>query len=457
MPNGRLYLVRRDSREFIGPMLIQEFQQRLARLEFGLQDEVSGHCGPWVLLDQKEILTLHYAEIASLLQESLPLSWREFTGHAKVISRQDSRRDRHKPMKSARTANHKSDAEDFNAYLQQRRRRQKILWGMAIVIVMIISTAGFWLNGRKDDVPSIVDINTLATKSDLSEFLNVMGLRVVPQAPRLIKNVKTQSAWLPYLRMYAFNTGGTMDGVPTKVLKGDLPPNAPADCSVDFFKRKWRENAGQVVLFSQGRALNKDPWTKLLAMDPNWVRRRASKGWIKPRNYYEACIIAGSIAIRSLAGEPGLGADVKDGMTPEVIGWISRRIQAQLDIVSLGKTNIPIDKSNVLGTLTCFDNAQFSNDIEACKSRFDAQLQPLLDERAVLSLLRVAVIGKNNQMDAGWVSAMQQAASKIMSEDVMSRADLAPESKFIGFMLSGSGVEQAITRTESDYQGVKFK
>ena len=67
----RYYLVRRDHREFIGPMVLDEFQDRLQRMEFGLQDEVSGHCGPWVVLDHKEDLTKHYPQIVEALGDSL--------------------------------------------------------------------------------------------------------------------------------------------------------------------------------------------------------------------------------------------------------------------------------------------------------------------------------------------------------------------------------------------------
>jgi hypothetical protein len=457
MASGRLYLVRRDGREFIGPMLLHEFQQRLARLEFGLQDEVSGHCGPWVVLDQKEILTLHYPEIASLLQDALPLSWREVTGHAKVISRQDQRRDRQKLARSSRTANHNAQTEDFNAYLRQRRQQKQLLWGAALLVVFVLLMTGFWWTGRKDDVPSLAEMNALANRLDPGEFLNVMGLRVVPQAAKLVKNAKTQATWMPYLRMYAFFTNGTIDGVSAKLLRGDLPPNAPTDCSVDFLKRKWRENAGQVALFSQGRSLSKNPWTKILAMDPNWVKRRPAKGWLKPRNYYEGCLIAASTAIRSLSGEPGLGADGKDGLTPEVMGWVSRRLQAQMDLVNFGKTNVPLDQSNLLGSLTCFDNVQFSADIEACKGRFDSQLQPLIDERTALALVRIAVNVKGGAVDANGLGLLRQSASKIMPEDVMSRADLAAESQLIGLLLSGSAVEQAISKTQSDHQDVVFR
>jgi hypothetical protein len=457
MPTGRLYLVRRDSREFIGPMLIGEFQQRLARMEFGLQDEVSGHCGPWIVLDQKDLLTMHYPEVAALLGDSLPLSWREVTGHAKVISRQDTRKDRHKKAGESKSANRKTDVEDFSAYLMRRRRHKNFNVAVALGFLVCAGLLGLWFAGKKDDLPNPTDIASLASKSDSTEFLNVMGLKVVPFAPRIVKNPKTQATWIPFLRMYAFSTNGAIDGVSSKYLRGDLPTYAPADCSVEVLKRKWRENAAQVALFTQGRVLAKNPWTKLLAMDPNWARRRSAKGWIKPRNYYEACLMAGSMAIRSVALEPGFGADPEDGVNSELLATISRRIQSQLEIINSGKTTMAVEKSSLLGSLTCLDNIQDVAELDRCKVSFDPQIRPLLDERTALALVRVAVNSSGGAADGRWMSAMNLAATRIMSEDVMSRADLSPESKLIGYLLSGSTVEQAIGKTETDNQEIRFR
>jgi hypothetical protein len=457
MSGGRLYLVRRDSREFIGPMVLAELRQRLSRLEFGMQDEVSGHCGPWVVLDQKEILTLHYPEIAELLQDSLPLSWREVTNHARVISRQDARRDRSGRSRSTRRGGAKTTTEDFNAYLKQRRLRQKIVWASIIFVVSSLTALGVWMAGRGDDLPSLSEISTLANKSDNREFMDVMASRVIPAAARIAKSPKTMTVWIPYLRMYAFNSGGVIEGVSARQLRGDLPQGAPADCGVDFLKRKWRENAEQIVQFSQGRTLSKNPWTRILAMDPQWVRRRPAKGWIKPRNFYEACLMNGIAAIRSLAGEPDLGADPKDGLTPELLGLISRRLQAQLELLTVGQTNVPTDRSSVLGALTCLESSQKMGDIDACKNRSDPQFQALLDERVAMALLRMALSASSVKVDTEWMTAMQQVASKIMAEDVMSRSDLSPEGQIIGFLLMGMGVDQAINKTELDHQDVRFR
>ena len=167
--------------------------------------------------------------------------------------------------------------------------------------------------------------------------------------------------------------------------------------------------------------------------------------------------MAGSMAIRSVALEPGFGADPEDGVNSELLATISRRIQSQLEIINSGKTTMAVEKSSLLGSLTCLDNIQDVAELDRCKVSFDPQLRPLLDERNALALVRVAVNSSGGAADGKWMSAMNLAATRIMSEDVMSRADLSPERKLIGYLLSGSTVEQAIGKTETDNQEIRFR
>jgi hypothetical protein len=457
----RLYLIRRDSREFIGPLTADDFKARISRMEFGLQDEISGHCGPWVVLDQIEPVQHHYPEIASLLSQNLPLSWREITGHAKVISRQDARREparggrKHKSNRS--NDSRRRDYDDLQEHIRNHQRRKSRNLIIALCSVVVLAAGLYVYNARRDDSAiSTTEAAALALKADTSEFMSYMGIKVIPGAGKMIRNPKNSAAWLPYLRMYAFHSTGAVDGVAPKTLRGDLPASAPLDCGVDSLKKRWRENASQIVSFTQGKSLSKNTWTRILAMDPHWIRRRVTKGWIKPRNYYEGCLQTGLTTVRSLSSDPNLGADPADQMTPEILSQAQRRLQAQLEILTTGKSSVPQDLSSVTGVLTCYDTAQTSAERDVCKSFGDNAFKVLYDERGLFSLVR-GIETSSGAVDSRSLTILKEASQRFPSEDAMSRNELVTEGKFIAAILSGLTVEQAMAKVEAENGDIKFR
>jgi hypothetical protein len=457
----RLYLIRRDTREFLGPMTADEFKEKISRMEFGLQDEISGHCGPWVVLDQIEPVQQHYPEIAALLSQNLPLSWREITGHAKVISRQDARRDsgrgnRNRKSTSSRESRRR-DYDDLQEYILKNQRRKNRNLIIALCSVALIAAGIYAFNSRKDDaMVSTAEASALASRPDTSEFMSYMGLKVIPGAGKMIRNPKNSAAWLPYLRMYAFHSTGSVEGVPQKTLRGELPSSAPLDCGVDTLKKRWRENSSQIVTFVQGKSLSKNTWTRILALDPHWIRRRYAKGWIKPRNYYEGCLQMALTSVRSLSSDTNLGADPNDQMTPEILNQVNKRLQSQLEILATGKSTVPSDLTSVTGVLTCYDSAQSMMERDTCKRFGDGSFNALFDERGLISILRVIELS-DGLPDVKSSAALKDASQRFPSEDFMSRNELVTEGKFIAAILSGLTVEQAIAKVEAENGDIKFR
>lgn len=450
MSQPRYFLVRREAKEFIGPMLIDEFKQRFDRLEFGMQDEVSGTCGPWVVLDNREETTKHYPEIARIFGENLPLSWREATGHAKVISRKDSRKDKRnefEQQKKART--------DFHRYMEMRKRKAIARTRLALFTVLISVGVGAWIVLDKDDTPEITEIQALAQKIDPTEFLNVMGVKVISQAPKLLKSQKLQPLWLPYVRMYAYFTTGSVEGISQKTLRGDVTPNLPQDCSVDFWKRKWKENPSSTLGFIQGVSLQKNPWTKLLSLDPDWVRRRPSKGWIRPKSFLEGCLMTAHTAIRSLSAEKN--PDGSDYIAGETVNGVMARLRHQIDAINNGRPSGASVSPGLLGQLICFESQVALADLERCKQGSDLQLKPLLDERYSLALLRLVLALKQPALDKSLVAVISGVLPKMISEDFMSRLDISPEIKLMGYLNSYGDVDQALARISEEYPEMNFK
>lgn len=453
---SRYYLVRRESREFIGPMMIDEFKNRLERMDFGMQDEVASHCGPWLVLDHKEDVSKHYPEISTALGDSLPLSWREVTGHAQVISRKDSRRDKKKQPSTKKS--HSQSRDGFNEFLRQKKiRSQRIKIGAFAVLATSAILAGIILS-KKEDSPSITEMTALANKSDPSEFLTIMGLKVIPNVGRLVKSNKVQVAWAPLLRMYAFYTTGSIDGVSPKLIRGELSAAAPQDCSVESWKLRWRENAGQVVQFLQGRALSKNPWTKVLSIDPNWLRRRSFKGWLKPRSYYEGCIMTAATAMRSIAGDSSFGSEPQDGVTADVLTMVSRRLQQQLDMITTGRVITASDKNSVLGAMTCVESWGSIPDLDSCRSSItEGPLKPLMDEKYGMALVRVAVNQAQGAPDPKLTMAIQSYLPKMGAEDLMSRLDVTAEFKLLTYLSNGGSVDLSLTKVEQEYVDVRLR
>lgn len=450
MSQPQYFLVRREAREFIGPMTIDEFKQRFDRLEFGMQDEVSGHCGPWVVLDHRDDMLKHYSEIARIFGENLPLSWRETTGHAKVISRKDTRKDKRSELEQQKKAR-----TDFHRYMELRKRQAIARTRMALLTVIVSLVVGAWIVLNKDEAPEITEIQALAQKVDPTEFLNVMGVKVIPQAARLSKSQKMQPVWLPYLRMYAFYTTGSIEGVSQKLLRGDVPQALPSECSVEFWKRKWRENVNSTVMFIQGTSMQKNPWTKLLSIDPDWVRRRPSKSWSRPRSYIEGCLMTAHTAMRSMSVEKN--SDGSEFVSMEVSSGILARLRFQLDAINSNRTNAPNGLTGLLAQLTCFESQTVFSDLDKCRQGVDQQFKPLFDERYALAVLRLVIGAKNPGLEKNLAIAVANSLPRMVAEDFMSRLDMAPEIKLMGYLNSYGDVDQALVRIGEEYPEMIFR
>lgn len=452
MSRSRYYLVRRECREFLGPMAASEFKQRFDRLEFGMQDEVSGHCGPWVVLDRKDELLKHYPELAKIFGEEIPLSWRENTGHAKVISRKDSRRDQKKNLDEQRRSRN-----DFHTYMEQRNRQSKTRKAVAFLTLAVSIAVSVFILTQRDEYPSVDDVALAAQKQDPSEFLNIMGLKVIPQAGKLVKSQKQQPIWLPYLRMYAYFTTGAIEGVSQKLLRGDTSLAAPQECSVDFWKRKWREMSDQNITFVQGKSLQKNPWTRLLAMDPEWVRRRPQKGWSRPRSYIEGCIMTAFTAMRSLVSGGKSDTEVSVDMPEGVSDMVLSRLKFQLDVINNSRA-AQVAGTGILSRLSCLETQVRVEDLNLCVNGLDPQWKPLVDERVGLAVLRIALQSADIQLDKQQLNQrLQSLATKFQTEDVMGRLDLGPEMKMVSYLAAGDSPSQAVSKIEQEYPDLKIK
>ncbi len=456
MGSTKIYLVRRDCRQFLGPMTKDEFRRSLARLDFGLQDEISGHTGPWVILDHKEQLTEAYPEISSLLAESLPLSWRETTSHARIISRHRTKSDR-----GLKSPSHKGGGDGFQEYLVKRRNRNRFVTVFALLLVIGLGYAyQAYLLKKKDDVPPVSEMQALSEKPDLTEFLNAMGIKVIPYAAKIIKSQKNGSSWLPLFRLYAFNSTGNIEGISQKILKGEVQANFNLECTVESWKRNWKENEVQTQQFLSGQSLQKNQWTRLLSMDPNWIKRRPQKGWEKPINIYEGCLMTADLAIHSVAEEVMAGRPGQGGLTKEVFQAVRLRLEHQLNVVrglpSISGADASANEVGTLGMLTCLETQTTVVAMSKCKTVIHSKLDSFIGEHFVLALIQVAVGQGKGVADELWKSAAKDGAGFMRSEDIMGSMEYVSELKFLELVLGGLEIDQAKGKMKIEFPDQKF-
>ena len=76
---------------FAGPMPLSEMKESYKRMQFGLQDEVTGHCGPWVPFDDLERIKKHYPDIARIVNDEMLAGW-GVSDHSTRVVNEDTKR-----------------------------------------------------------------------------------------------------------------------------------------------------------------------------------------------------------------------------------------------------------------------------------------------------------------------------------------------------------------------------
>lgn len=61
--SGTYFLVRRNLTELLGPWDLLELKLHFEKMTFGKQDEISGHCGDWILIEQIQDLRNAYPAV----------------------------------------------------------------------------------------------------------------------------------------------------------------------------------------------------------------------------------------------------------------------------------------------------------------------------------------------------------------------------------------------------------
>jgi hypothetical protein len=389
---AKLYLIRRNLESFVGPMPAGEVQASYKRMAFGLQDEVSGHAGPWVSFDDIEKLRRHYPEISRIIHDEMFSGWNVQDQTAqKVVTRENKKQKPSRPP----------------------RRNLGLAVACLIIAVFAFAAAVFLATGHrysakmaaKDGVPQAI--------AEFSDDLDAIDKFIDSNKKELVAadSRAELELWLPYLRLYAFRRDGTIEQLPGKVLRGTLSNSAPTDCSLSAWKKRWRQSAKQWEAFAAGKNVGKSAWNRVLLWDPHWIRSRPVAGWIEPQNYFAACLQMGLAALDSLSSEPGAEEISRDA-------WQKLRTRVSL-LRDLSRGLVvgeePNAATDVYAALNCQDRAPDVASLDNCQrlySGLDSFAKTLENRRLGIELrLMTRALGAHNEQMAERANALidQQA------------------------------------------------
>lgn len=335
----RLYLIRVDMQRFLGPYTLKQLKEAHARMEFGLQDEVSGSLRQWVSFDDLENVRRHYPELAQLVQTEILSGW--------GMSAQPQLQ---MPAKHI------------------RKKRSSALPYSLIILALLILALGFILF-KDGSLGSFFKDQTLQTAQSLFNEDNRVQFeshmdRNREAINRAMKKKKGSALWLPYVRAVAFGRDGEWEGLSSKRLRGKVEEPLPQDCSMEAWEQIWKASQAQWSGYLEGRELPREEWALLMTLDPNWIRLRSPvSGWIQPGSYAEACM---QMALKAL--QRNTEADT----VWEAKVFISR-LRWQLGVINGQGSSEDFEMSGTLWALSCIEDSRDETSLANCQSSFSGK------------------------------------------------------------------------------------
>ena len=359
---SRLYLIRRNMESFAGPMTLVEMKDAYKRMAFGLQDEVSGHCGPWVSFDKLEVIKKQYPDVARIVHEDMLAGW--------GVSEHDGMKLEGEKTKRLKVKSNKS-------------------LGLAIVFALIaiaafvvallmatnVKVPGMMASKLKDpNAPAGVSVDALQgliDRRDQPEFERVMDENADDLVQRVQRDRRLDSPWLPYLRHYAFLREGQLQGMSLKLLRGDAPLSAPSECTLKSWRKKWRGAVGKPALsLIADKKLLRNQWARILAWDPYLIRRRAAPGWLAYDNFFVGCLSIADRALGEIVQEiPVAAPDTPAAAEQKALQAVAGRLQWVLEIARDGVSRSPAVAvpGDPLSAWTCYEGAHDLLGLAKCR------------------------------------------------------------------------------------------
>ena len=414
---AKLYLIRRNLEAFTGPMTLMELKDAYKRMQFGLQDEVSGHCGPWVTLENLERVKKQYPDVARIVHEDMVGAWGVATD---------------------------SDAKFIKA--ASKRAKVKSTRGVGLAMVFLaIAIAAFVaaiymansarMSSKAKEQPDHnikpEDAQSLLEKGDREGFNRLMQTNIIGIVEQVQQQKVYADAWLPYLRSYVFSHDGQMAGLDPKILRGTAI--APVDCSLKMWSGRWRGSYRDWNEFLSDHKLVHAHWARILAWDPNWIKHRDNKGWLSTENYYSACLTMAQRALNDLVAEGALSLN-RSELDRMGLNKIKSRLEWQISsIKGAAMPEVSSDPTASLAGWTCLEAAHDLTSLQKCRAalaRSNDIWNEYNEERFGWNLLRLASAIRG-AIPTELSNQISQLAGKMHQEDHFTRFDYQTEARLL--------------------------
>ena len=392
----RLYLIRVDMERFLGPFTLKQLKDAYTRMEFGMQDEISGSLRQWVSFDDVEGIKRHYPELAQLVQSEMLSGWglSSHTTH---------------PLPSAKLKPSK------------RRRPNNYLWASLVLgAFLLFGLAGIVLYKQGE-------LNEILTFLKDRNFYNAQSAFGTQYNPRFesymdrnresinqaMKKKKGLAQWLPYVRAVAFSRDGRWDGINSKKLRGKIEEPLPQDCSMAYWEQTWLNSRSQWSPFLEGTLLPRDEWALLLAYDPHWIAHRSPMtGWLIPGSYHEACM---QMALKALQRQ-------SSGTTPWEAKVFIARLRWQLGVINKQVLSEEFQMSGTLWGLSCVEESKDEAELKNCQSSLSLKQgwKDAFDRMVIKRRLHLMIKG-DNSLDEG-----KLAVFEALTKEFAARAETSP-------------------------------
>lgn len=437
----KLYLIRRNLETFTGPMSLVEIREAYKRMQFGLQDEVAGHCGPWIAFDQVEKIRKHYPELVKVVTDDMLQGW--------GVSEPGKR-------------NVEGDTQKNDA----KRQRRSISLALAFLIIALAAFAAAIYLAQAPKMSSkagtevkVDELQALFDRGDQAGFNAMLEAHADELLDAIVRSKKVEL--LPYVRAYAYGAEGQFPGLDPKILRGNASAAAPVDCSLKAWRMRWQQSPKNWSDFISQRRFVRTHWARILAWDPHWIKRRDNHGWLAAQSYYGLCLVMANKGLADLS--PELMTTLAEG-EKNALAKMRSRLAWLVDMTQKGQSLAPggpVSDSS-LSLWTCFEGARDLASLSKCREgqRTDQDSwQAYVDERYGWSLLRLALQGKGPP-PADVATLLVQFGQKMNKDDHFTRFDYRAETKLLRSLAKGNAaptpIEKAIEKTQNEFPDVKL-
>lgn len=445
---AKLYLIRRNLESFSGPMSLIEMKAAYKRMQFGLQDEVSGHCGPWVTFEDLARIKKNYPEIARIVNEDMLAGW-GVSDHGSKLVNEDTRK------------------------LDVKATRGIGLALTFLVIALVAFAAAVYMangsrmSGKNHDGDSLTpeQAMTLLNGGDELGFSALIEDDLPDLVERATRVKRPETAWLPILRHYAFMNEGQLPNFPPKLLRGEGADFSPVDCSLKSWRKRWRDSLKTWNDFLGKKRLIRQHWSYLLAWDPHWIRRREMTGWLPGENYYTGCLTIADKALTEMFSDATLVSSAAD-WEKMGINKIKQRLSWLVETSKTGQAGMPFPSasSNVLAGWTCLEAARDVKELQKCRDVIGAPQGSLdqdiwasySEERFGWNLLRL-VIPMKGALPPELLTLLTQQSTKMNKTDHFTRFDYRVELKLMRILLKQvTPIEKAVEKSQAEFPEVRL-